>query len=76
VRRHRVERSELERRVEAVGTQYGELQVKLGLLDGDVVTASPEYESCAKAARESGATVKDVYAAAIAAWRAREDEGR
>lgn len=65
VRRYRVERSELERKSETVATQYGEVQVKLGLLNGEVVTTSPEYESCARAARESGAPLKDVYAAAL-----------
>jgi uncharacterized protein (TIGR00299 family) protein len=69
VRRHRVERSELERRVETVETPYGPIEVKSGLLDGKAVTASPEYESCARAAKEHGAPVKDVYAAALAAWQ-------
>jgi uncharacterized protein (TIGR00299 family) protein len=67
VRRHRVERSELERRVETVETPYGQVQIKLGIFDGSVVTASPEYESCAKAASEAGIPVKDVYAATLAA---------
>ncbi len=74
VRRYRVERSELERRTETVQTQYGPVQVKLGLLDGEVVTASPEYESCARVAKEANAAVKEVYAAALAS-RGRQDEG-
>lgn len=73
VRRHRVERSELERRMEKVETLHGEVQVKLGLLDGKVVTASPEYESCAKVAREAGIPVKQVYTAAFAAWQQRKE---
>jgi uncharacterized protein (TIGR00299 family) protein len=68
VRRYRVERSELERRTETVQTEYGPVQVKLGMLDGEVATASPEYESCAKAAESSGAPIKSVYAAALSAW--------
>lgn len=71
VRRHRVERSELERRVETVETPYGTVQVKLGIFGGKVVTVSPEYESCAAIARKAGVPVKDVYAAALAAWQAK-----
>jgi uncharacterized protein (DUF111 family) len=69
VRRYRVERSELERRIETVETPYGPVEVKLGLLDGKVVTASPEYDSCAKAAQKSGIPVKDIYTAALTAWQ-------
>jgi uncharacterized protein (TIGR00299 family) protein len=69
VRRYCVERSELERRIETVKTEYGLVDVKLGLLDGNVVTASPEYESCAKASEASGVPVKSVYAAALASWQ-------
>jgi uncharacterized protein (TIGR00299 family) protein len=69
VRRHRIERSELDRRTETVQTTYGPVQVKLGIRDGEVVTASPEYESCAEAARKAGVALKEVYAAALAARR-------
>jgi uncharacterized protein (TIGR00299 family) protein len=69
VRRYRVERSELERHTETVRTEYGPVQVKLGLLNGEVVTASPEYESCVKASEASGVPVKSVYAAALASWQ-------
>jgi pyridinium-3,5-bisthiocarboxylic acid mononucleotide nickel chelatase len=41
----------------------------VGRLDGVVVGAHPEYDDCAARAKERGAPVKEVMAAAIAAWR-------
>jgi uncharacterized protein (TIGR00299 family) protein len=62
-------RRALERQVVAVPTAYGVLPVKLGLDRGRVVNAAPEYEACRAAARAAGVPLKEVYAAAIAAYR-------
>lgn len=62
-----VERLALERRIERVSTPWGEVRVKLGLLDGKVVTRSPEYDDCVSLAENAGAAVKDVYLAATKA---------
>ncbi|HZL99736.1 MAG TPA: nickel pincer cofactor biosynthesis protein LarC [Planctomycetota bacterium] len=67
VRSHDVRRTELERRVEPVETRYGTVRVKLGLLGGEVVNVSAEYDDCARVAALAGAPVKDVLAAAAAA---------
>ena len=37
------------------------MRVRLGFLDGRLVTASPEYEDCAAAAAASGVPVEQVY---------------
>lgn len=50
-----------------VQTQFGAIRVKRGLMDGRAVTISPEYEDCRAAARNNGASLKEVYAAAQAA---------
>jgi len=64
------ERTVLARRVVDVATPYGAIPVKLAL-DGDVVcNAAPEYEACAEAARRAGVPVKQVFAAALAAYGA------
>lgn len=47
-----------------VQTEYGAVRVKLGLLDGEVINAAPEYEDCARLAREKGVPAKAVYEAA------------
>ena len=67
VRSHDVRRTELERRSEPVETRFGTVSVKLGVLGGEVVNVSAEYDDCERAAREHGVPVKDVLAAAAAA---------
>ncbi len=67
VRAFRVERTALERRFEEVETPFGKVKVKLGLLSGRRVNASPEFDDCARVAKEKGAPLKDVLAAALAA---------
>ncbi|HEY6039297.1 MAG TPA: LarC family nickel insertion protein, partial [Kofleriaceae bacterium] len=54
-----------------VSTPYGAITIKIAK-DGEVVrNAAPEYEACAAAARAHGVPVKQVYAAAQAAYAAR-----
>ena len=67
VRRHVAERRKLRREIISVKTSFGEVQVKLGRLDGRVVQSSPEFESCRAVAESAGATVKEVYEAACRA---------
>jgi len=67
VRSHDVRRTELARRHETVETRFGAVRIKLGLLGGEIVNASPEYDDCERLARERGAPLKDVLAAAAAA---------
>lgn len=68
VRYHSVERTTLSRTFEDVATPYGAVRMKLGIRDGAVWNAAPEYESCRARAREHGVPIKAVYAAAIAAY--------
>lgn len=73
VRASRVVRRALERRFIQVQTKFGEVSLKLGLLRGEVVNAQPEFEDARRRAQEAGAPVKQVLAAALAAyWRAQE----
>ena len=67
VRRHTAERRKLAREFVAVKTPYGEVTVKLGRLDGEVVQAAPEFESCKQAATAAKVPLKSVYEAAIRA---------
>jgi pyridinium-3,5-bisthiocarboxylic acid mononucleotide nickel chelatase len=64
-----VGRIELERELTLVETRYGGVRVKVGRLAGRILGAHPEYEDCAARAREHGVPVKEVMAAAMAAWR-------
>jgi len=69
LRAHRVERSVLEREAVEVATRYGTVRVKVGRRRGEVVNAAPEFEDCRLRAQEHGVAVKEVLAAALAAWR-------
>jgi pyridinium-3,5-bisthiocarboxylic acid mononucleotide nickel chelatase len=62
-------RYELEREERTVELEGGEVRVKLGRLDGQVVNVAPEHDDCAALARATGAPVKSVWAAALAAAR-------
>ena len=57
-------RSVLRRKTVEVQTQYGVIRVKTGMIGDKTVTRSPEYEDCARAAREKNVPFKAVYEAA------------
>jgi hypothetical protein len=65
VRRHPAERRKLRREFTTVETPFGGVTVKLGRLDGKVVQAAPEFESCRKVAEQAGVPLKQVYEAAM-----------
>jgi pyridinium-3,5-bisthiocarboxylic acid mononucleotide nickel chelatase len=72
VRRQEWERTVLGRERVEVETPYGSIGVKVGSRGGRVYNAQPEFEECRKAAEARGVPVKEVQAAAISAWRARQ----
>jgi uncharacterized protein (TIGR00299 family) protein len=69
IRRQEWERTTLERASASVATAYGPIRVKIGRRRGTVYNTWPEFEDCQKAAAERGVAVKEVLAAALAAWR-------
>ncbi len=71
VRIHPVRRVELERRWVDVALAEGNVRVKLGLLGGRLMSATPEHDDVAEVARKSGQPVRLVYEKALAAARAR-----
>jgi uncharacterized protein (TIGR00299 family) protein len=60
-------RWELEREERRVEVQGRSVRVKVGRLDGEVLNVAPEHDDCADVARATGASVKSVWAAALAA---------
>ena len=50
-------------------TPHGEVTVKLGKLNGEIVQVAPEYESCRAIAASADVPLKVVYDAAVAAAR-------
>jgi uncharacterized protein (TIGR00299 family) protein len=61
------QRRKLQRKSIEVKTCFGGVQVKLGTLNGKVLQASPEFESCKALAETHGVPIKNVFDAARAA---------
>ncbi|MFQ5415045.1 MAG: nickel pincer cofactor biosynthesis protein LarC [Phycisphaerae bacterium] len=70
IRRHSARRTKLPRRHETVATRFGDIRMKVGRRR-DLVTAAPEFADCRAAATRHGVALRDVLAAANAAWAAR-----
>jgi len=69
VRATRIERRVLDRELVEVETAYGKVRVKVGRLGADVLNVAPEFEDCRQAAERAGVALKEVMAAALAAFR-------
>ncbi|MHB8091128.1 MAG: nickel pincer cofactor biosynthesis protein LarC [Syntrophales bacterium] len=63
------QRACLERHRKEITTEFGEVGIKVGEKDGRIVTASPEYEDCKKAANAHAVPIRLVYEAALTAFR-------
>lgn len=66
VRRTAAERRKLKREIRTIKTSLGEVQVKLGLLNGRIVQAAPEFEACRALAAKTGVSLKEIYNAVAA----------
>lgn len=64
VRRTLAERRKLRREFATVKTRHGAVTIKLGKLNGRVVQAAPEFESCKKVASRANVPLKQIYEAA------------
>jgi len=68
LRKYPVERTTLEREFVEVATEYGTVKIKVSRMDGQVVNAAPEYEDCARIARNKNVSLKRVQALAMSAY--------
>ena len=71
VRRQILQRSKLARQFLTVQTEFGEIRIKTGMLDGKIVNAKPEFSDCISAAEKHNVAVKAVLDAAMAAYKKR-----
>ncbi len=60
LRQTEVDRIALERRIDVLATEWGEVRVKTSLLDGAVVRRKPEHEDCRLIAERLGLPLIDV----------------
>ena len=67
VRGYAAERRKLRRESVTVQTSHGVVTVKVGRLDGKVIQAAPEFESCRKLAELAKVPLKEIYEAALRA---------
>jgi hypothetical protein len=68
IRRYAVERSKLEREAVTVETRWGAVRGKRGWRAEGLSVFTPEYEDCARVARQHGIALREVYAAVRAAF--------
>ena len=66
VRHLDAQRLKLQREIVELKTTFGPVEIKLGRLDGKVVSASPEFESCKRVAAKAKVPVRRVLTAALA----------
>jgi hypothetical protein len=71
IRRHRVERSKLQREKHAVQTEFGPVDGMLAQLGDGTTRFAPEYESCRQVAETQQVPLKVVYDAAQRGFRAK-----
>lgn len=68
IRRYRVSRHKLHREAHTVVTPWGAVKGKRGWLEGREPVFSPEYEDCARVARQHGIALREVYLAVQRAY--------
>jgi uncharacterized protein (TIGR00299 family) protein len=68
VRIYEARRKVLEREQVTVETPYGEVRVKVARREGKVMNAAPEFDDCQRVATEKSVPLKQVMAAAEAAY--------
>lgn len=61
VRVKAVQRHEAAREIRKISTRFGEAVVKLKIIDGNVIQASPEYDVCLRLANENHLSLTQVY---------------
>ncbi|MBI3942859.1 MAG: nickel pincer cofactor biosynthesis protein LarC [Chloroflexi bacterium] len=71
VRVYPIRRWEAQRRMEQVETPYGQVPLKLKILEGQVIAATPEYDVCKSLADAAAVPVRAVIEAAMLAGQKR-----
>ncbi|WP_136797040.1 nickel pincer cofactor biosynthesis protein LarC [Desulfosediminicola ganghwensis] len=62
IKSYPLDKTALEIRFEQVDTPWGTVQMKKGILDGQVINTKPELEDCKRIASDNNLTLAEVYA--------------
>ncbi len=68
IRNYQTQRQILKRELIPVKTQYGEIRIKTGSLNGKILSATPEYEDCKKLATQHNVPLKIIQQSALLAF--------
>jgi uncharacterized protein (TIGR00299 family) protein len=68
VRSYRAQRRVLPREWVSVGTEFGEVRIKVSRVNGRILHVAPEFEDCKRAAEEKGVPLQRVIAAALRSY--------
>jgi uncharacterized protein (DUF111 family) len=74
IRYHETDRRVLEREVEVVECEFGNIKVKVSKLNGRIINFAPEYEDCRQAALTQGIPYKWVQARVVQLFMNRHSE--
>ncbi len=66
-----MDRIELGREIRKAKTRFGEIRIKVSMLKGDEVQATPEYEDCRAAALHHGVPLREVQREAVREYHRR-----
>lgn len=73
IRYSRQQRSILEREIQLVKIEYGEVRVKIAKMGKKVTNVQPEYEDCAAIAKSKNISWREVHRLALESWYQHRD---
>ena len=73
IRRSLMQRSKLPRSVETISTEWGEVRIKVAQIRDGETRGEPEYEDCARIARQHDLPLRTIARAAHARWQHKRD---
>jgi len=74
IRYHETERRVLEREIEVLECEFGNIKVKVSKLNGRIINFAPEYEDCRQAALTRGVPYKWVQSRVVQLFMNRHSE--
>lgn len=74
VRTYRAQRRVLPREWVSVGTEYGEVRIKVSRVNGRILHVAPEFEDCKKLAAEKDVPLQRVIASAMRGYEKNEEK--